>query len=153
MQAVLRRSRGAPLRGRLVVGELAVDPAAREVTLAGAPVALSPKELAMLQMLAVYPTRVVTKQELLRDVWGFPGTVATRTIDVHAYRLRRKLGGRFVCSVRERGTGRWGRLRCRFVTATERRRARSSRWGRCRRRCSGARRPGLCRTESHWGLR
>src|ERR1700710_1063066 len=63
--AVLRRSRGAPLRGLLVIGDLKIDPVAREVTLAGEPVELSAKEYALLQALAVDPTRVVTKADLL----------------------------------------------------------------------------------------
>jgi DNA-binding response OmpR family regulator len=101
--AVLRRARGRPLRGRLVVGDLVVDPLTRMVTLAGEPVALSAKEYGLLSALAAEPTRVVTKAELLRDVWGYGGAVATRTVDVHAYRLRRKLaaaGAPLVVSVR-----------------------------------------------------
>jgi DNA-binding response OmpR family regulator len=103
LHAVLRRSRGRPLRGRLVVGDLEIDPVAREVTLRGQVVELSAKEYALLQALALDPTRVVTKTELLRDVWGYNPAVATRTVDVHAYRLRRKLAAaeqRLVISVR-----------------------------------------------------
>ena len=42
--------------------------------------------------LAAEPTRVFTKAELLRDVWGFRAMGATRTLDTHACRLRQKLG-------------------------------------------------------------
>jgi DNA-binding response OmpR family regulator len=101
--AVLRRARGRPLRGRIVVGDLMVDPITRTVTVGGAPVALSAKEFALLAALAVEPTRVVSKDELLRDIWGYSSAVATRTVDVHAYRLRRKLaaaGAALVTSVR-----------------------------------------------------
>jgi DNA-binding response OmpR family regulator len=100
--ALLRRATERRGGGRLRVGALAVDPASREVLLRGVPVALSQKEFALLRALAVDPTRVFTKAELLRDVWGFRATGATRTLDSHACRLRQKLGAagdRFVVNV------------------------------------------------------
>jgi len=57
------------------------------------------KEFSLLRALAAEPTRVFTKAELLRDVWGFRSTGRTRTLDSHASRLRRKLDpecGRYV---------------------------------------------------------
>jgi DNA-binding response OmpR family regulator len=69
--AVLRRSCERQARGFLQVGELTVDPVSREVTLGDRRVELSAKEFALLRMLATEPTRVFTKEELLRDVWGF----------------------------------------------------------------------------------
>ena len=56
----------------------------------------------MLRALVADPTRVFTKDELLRDVWGFASRGSTRTLDSHACRLRRKLGvagDRFVVNV------------------------------------------------------
>ncbi len=70
--------------------------------LRGRRVALSQKEFALLKALAASPTRVFTKEELLRDVWGFRSMGATRTLDSHACRLRQKLGtagDRFVVNV------------------------------------------------------
>jgi DNA-binding response OmpR family regulator len=90
--AVLRRTYERQGRGTLRVGDLEVDPAAREVRLRGRPVTLSQKEFALLRALAAEPTRVLTKEELLRDVWGFRSLGTTRTLDSHACRLRRKLG-------------------------------------------------------------
>ncbi len=90
--AVLRRSRGRRERGVVQVAELRIDPLAREVALGGRPIDLSAKEFALLQRLAEEPTRVFTKEELLRDVWGYAAMGATRTLDSHASRLRRKLG-------------------------------------------------------------
>jgi DNA-binding response OmpR family regulator len=90
--AVLRRARTRPGRGRLRVGELSVDPASREVRLRGRRIELSQKEFALLRALAAEPTRVLTKAELLRDVWGFRTLGTTRTLDSHACRLRTKLG-------------------------------------------------------------
>jgi DNA-binding response OmpR family regulator len=89
--AVLRRARARGERGLVQVGELRVDPASREVRLGERLVDLSAKEFALLHTLASDPTRVFTKEELLRDVWGFKLMGSTRTLDSHASRLRRKL--------------------------------------------------------------
>jgi DNA-binding response OmpR family regulator len=100
--AVLRRTRARPGQGQLRVGSLSVDPASREVRLRGRLIELSQKEFALLRALAVDPTRVLTKEELLRDVWGYRTLGTTRTLDSHACRLRTKLaaeGDRFVVNV------------------------------------------------------
>jgi DNA-binding response OmpR family regulator len=102
IEALLRRTRGRRMHGRLRVGDLEVDPPSREVRLRGQRVALSQKEFALLLALAAEPTRVFTKAELLRDVWGFRSLGTTRTLDSHACRLRHKLGlwgDRFVVNV------------------------------------------------------
>jgi DNA-binding response OmpR family regulator len=91
IRAVLRRADGRGARGAIRVGELAIDPLTRSVSLAGKPVHLSVKEFSLLQKLAGDPTRVFLKEELLREVWGYTVPVATRTLDAHACRLRRKL--------------------------------------------------------------
>jgi DNA-binding response OmpR family regulator len=90
--AILRRMQPRVRLGRLRVGDLEVDPSSREVRLRGRRVQLSQKEFALLRALAAAPTRVFTKEELLRDVWGFRSLGATRTLDSHACRLRQKLG-------------------------------------------------------------
>jgi DNA-binding response OmpR family regulator len=100
--AMLRRTREQRGLGRLRVGELDIDPVSREVRLRGQRIALSQKEFALLRALAAQPTRVLTKEELLRDVWGFRSLGTTRTLDSHACRLRHKLGAfgdRFVVNV------------------------------------------------------
>jgi DNA-binding response OmpR family regulator len=91
VRAVLRRANGRPQRGVIRVGELSIDPLRRAVRLAGKPLHLSAKEFALLQALAVEPTRVVSKADLLRDVWGYLSLGNTRTVDAHACRLRKKL--------------------------------------------------------------
>jgi DNA-binding response OmpR family regulator len=73
------------------VGALQVSNARRRAWLHGKPVELSGKEFALLSMLASDPWRVFTRDELLRDVWGFYPGARTRTLDCHASRLRRKL--------------------------------------------------------------
>jgi DNA-binding response OmpR family regulator len=100
--AVLRRSQARVHRGLLRVGELEIDPAGRSTTLRGRRVELAAKEFALLRTLASSPTRVFTKDELLRDVWGFRARGSTRTLDSHACRLRAKLrsqGDQFVVNV------------------------------------------------------
>jgi DNA-binding response OmpR family regulator len=100
--ALLRRVEGRPRTGRMRAGELVIDPASREVTLRGTRLALSQKEFALLRLLAGEPTRVFTKEELLRTVWGFRSMGSTRTLDSHACRLRHKLavhGDRYVLNV------------------------------------------------------
>jgi DNA-binding response OmpR family regulator len=88
--AVLRRRAGRRA-GAIRVGELVVDPVTRRVTVDGREVSLANKEFALLRALAAEPRRVFTKEELLRDVWGFRSMGRTRTLDSHASRLRRKL--------------------------------------------------------------
>lgn len=101
---VLRRARGETIAEAIRVGPLVVDRHARSASVNGRRVALSAKEFALLAALSRDPRRVVTKNELLRDVWGYIGTARTRTVDSHASRLRRKLaecgaGERFVANV------------------------------------------------------
>jgi DNA-binding response OmpR family regulator len=91
--AVLRRAHRRPLSGRLRIGALEIDALGRNVELNGQPVHLSKKEFALLRALAEDPTRVFTREELLRGVWGFRSLGSTRTLDSHAARLRKKLGG------------------------------------------------------------
>jgi DNA-binding response OmpR family regulator len=62
------------------------------VLLHGTQLVLSQKEFALLRVLAAEPSRVWSKEELLRTVWGYRSIGRTRTIDSHACRLRRKLG-------------------------------------------------------------
>ncbi|CAA9472381.1 MAG: hypothetical protein AVDCRST_MAG38-1394 [uncultured Solirubrobacteraceae bacterium] len=102
VQAVLRRTQRRQALGALRVGTLELDPVTREVRVGGVLVELAQKEFALLRALATEPTRVFTKEELLRDVWGFRSMGTTRTLDSHACRLRQKLavaGERFVLNV------------------------------------------------------
>lgn len=89
IRAVLRRR---PPRSELLdLGGLVVDRAARRVIVDGADVALATKEYALLLRLASDPDRVFTREQLLRDVWGYRTFVATRTLESHASRIRCKL--------------------------------------------------------------
>jgi DNA-binding response OmpR family regulator len=102
VDALLRRSRERAPGGLVRVGEIEIDSVSRDVRVAGEVAALSQKEFALLLALAAQPTRVFTKEELLRDVWGYRSMGRTRTLDSHACRLRHKLGaagGRYVVNV------------------------------------------------------
>lgn len=92
IRAVLRRSRedaGDPV---LEVGGLLIDVRAREVRLDGQPLDLSRLEFDLLAHLARRAGEVVTKRELLTEVWQQPLGGGDRTVDVHLSWLRRKLG-------------------------------------------------------------
>jgi len=90
IRAVLRR-RASRREGPRRIGDLFIDPARRVVRVGDRQVALANKEFTLLRALAADPHRVFTKEELLRDVWGFRSLGRTRTLDSHASRLRRKL--------------------------------------------------------------
>jgi DNA-binding response OmpR family regulator len=90
IRAVLRRTSPAPHEVRRA-GPITADLATRGVRVAQVPVALAGKEYELLLKLMTDPTRVFTKEQLLREVWGFRSLGRTRTLDSHASRLRRKL--------------------------------------------------------------
>lgn len=91
VRALLRRSTFG--QAELVeAGPLVVDHRARQVRVGGVAVRLSGREFELAAKLASDPSRVFTKSELLRDVWGIrTNGIRTRTVDSHASRLRRKL--------------------------------------------------------------
>jgi DNA-binding response OmpR family regulator len=102
IRALLHRTYERPAPSRMRVGALTIDRRAHQVHVADAPVELSKTEFALLIHLAGEPTRVWTRDELLRDVWQFRSIGRTRTLDSHACRLRNKVadaGGRYVENV------------------------------------------------------
>ena len=94
VRAVLRRAGAAAddegSRVRLTVGGLSVDPARRTAEIDGRPLDLTRLEFDVLAYLAANPGRVISRKELLREVWQ--RTDSARTVDVHLSWLRRKLG-------------------------------------------------------------
>jgi DNA-binding response OmpR family regulator len=91
IRAVLRRREAPPGEDVIEAGEIVIDLRTRCVTVRGRLVLLPGKELALLARLATAPTTVFTKDDLLREVWGFRSRGRTRTLDSHACRLRRRL--------------------------------------------------------------
>jgi DNA-binding response OmpR family regulator len=102
IRAVLRRTTTIE-HDVLVAGPIRVDAATRTVTVAAEIVQLAGKEYELLLKLMSDERRVFTKDQLLRDVWGFRSLGRTRTLDSHASRLRKKLqshgAGPFVLNV------------------------------------------------------
>ena len=93
LRALLRRSRPEHAGHALESGTLRVDPSAREASVAGRRLTLTPREFDLLAFLVRHPGRVVSRDELLRKVWGYDYLGETRTVDVHVRRLREKLPG------------------------------------------------------------
>ena len=105
IRAVLRRGGRASSDSAVRVGDLVVDERTRTATLAGDPLDLARKEFDVLLLLASRAGEVVTKRELLTEVWQQPYGGSDRTVDVHLSWLRRKLGEsaaepRYLISVR-----------------------------------------------------
>jgi DNA-binding response OmpR family regulator len=105
VRAVLRRAAEPDPAGPIEVGGLSIDPRTHEVRLDGEEIALTPKEFALLLTLANRAGEVVSKRDLLAEVWQQPYGGSDKTVDVHVSWLRRKLGEtandpRYVHSVR-----------------------------------------------------
>ena len=102
IRALLRRSTTSATEV-LAAGEVIVDRRTRRVSVRETLVTLSAKEFELLARLAAEPYRVFTKEELLREVWGYRTLGRTRTLESHASRLRKKLrlieGDSFVVNV------------------------------------------------------
>jgi two-component system alkaline phosphatase synthesis response regulator PhoP len=93
VRALLRRAkRAAPLDGSaMAYGPIIVDSGQHTVAVAGVEVALTAKEFLLLEYLLQHRGRVLSRDLLLTDVWGYRYTGGTRTVDVHVRRLREKL--------------------------------------------------------------
>ena len=89
IRAVLRRAR--PVRGRITLGPVTVDFKRMLATRHGVDLGLSSRELEIWQYLAEREGTVVSRRELLRELWGHPEAPFSRTIDVAIGRLRRKI--------------------------------------------------------------
>lgn len=104
IRAVLRRTGGgepqAPLEARIEVGLLAIDTRTREVTYDGRPITLTPKEHDLLVYLARDPGAVLTRKQLIEDVWDQNWWGPTKTLDVHIASLRKKLAPELIETVR-----------------------------------------------------
>lgn len=91
VRAVLRRSRRSAPVEQLYFADVFVDFARMAVTRGGAPVSLTPQEFKLLKYFAQNPERVISRDQLLSDVWGYESYPSTRTVDSHILTLRQKL--------------------------------------------------------------
>ncbi len=92
LRAVLRRSAADEGASTIVVGDLSINPGARVATLSGARLKLSPKEFDLLLYLAERQGIVVSKRQLMAEVWRQPYGGSEKSVDVHISWLRKKLG-------------------------------------------------------------
>ena len=99
IRALSRRSAGraAPL---LIHGDIALDPAAHGVTLAGQPVELSSREFSLLQMLLENAGRVLTRTQLEQSIYGWRDEPDSNALEVHIHHLRKKLGSELIRTLR-----------------------------------------------------
>jgi two-component system alkaline phosphatase synthesis response regulator PhoP len=95
IEALLRRAPGSPSAGtaleRYSFGDVAVDVRKAEITKGGAPVELSAKEFYLLRYFIEHRGATLSREELLRQVWGYQASTSTRTVDTHVAWLRQKL--------------------------------------------------------------
>jgi two-component system OmpR family response regulator len=87
----------------LAAGEVTLDPATHEVELAGTPISLTPREYALLEYFLRHPGRVVSKTELLDNVWDAAQDADPNTVEVYVGYLRRKVGRDLLRTVRGAG--------------------------------------------------
>lgn len=91
VRAVLRRQGRLP-ESRLTVGDVTLDPVTREVTRAGRPINLTPREFDLLELLMSHPRQVFRREAILNRVWGYDYLGESNVIDVYIRYLREKLG-------------------------------------------------------------
>jgi two-component system response regulator RegX3 len=91
IRAILRRGRSSERRGPIEVGDVKLDPAARTVTKAGAPIELAAREFDLLLMLMSSAGQVLRREQIMDEVWDPHWFGPTKTLDVHISWLRRKI--------------------------------------------------------------
>jgi two-component system response regulator QseB len=99
VRALQRRSSGRA-GPRLELGGLSMDPAAHQVTLDGEPVQLSAREFALLQALLERPGRPLSRAQLEERLYGWGEEVESNAVEVHVHALRKKLGARWIRTLR-----------------------------------------------------
>ncbi len=104
VRAALRRG-SAQQTPVLRHGAVILDPAAKRVTLNGEPLTTTAKEFATLQALMRRPTHILSRAQLEEALYGWGEEVESNAIEVHIYNLRKKLGNRFIVTVRNQGYG------------------------------------------------
>jgi DNA-binding response OmpR family regulator len=93
VQAAIRRTKRSSLRPSISFGEVEVDFARMRATRAGKPVTLTAHEFKLLRFFLENPERVISRDELLNEVWGYNAYPSTRTVDNQILKLRQKLEG------------------------------------------------------------
>ena len=99
MRALLRRQSGRA-DSLMQAGEVSLNPASHEVTLAGQPVSLSAREFALLQAFLDRPGVVLSRAQLEEKLYGWDDSIESNAVEVHIHALRKKLGSDFIKNVR-----------------------------------------------------
>lgn len=99
IRALLRRNTGRATP-QIQHGDIILDPAAHSVTASGAPVALSTREFAILQALLESAGRVLSREQLEQQLYGWNDEVESNAVEVHIHHLRKKLGANLIRTIR-----------------------------------------------------
>ena len=99
LRALVRRAHGVPTT-RLMLGEVALDPAARQVWRGGEPVELSVREFDLLRVFMLQAGRVLSREQLEQHLYKWGSEVSSNAVEVHIHNLRRKLGPELIETVR-----------------------------------------------------
>ena len=99
LRALVRRAHGVPTT-RLMLGEVALDPAARQVWRGGEPVELSVREFDLLRVFMLQAGRVLSREQLGQHLYKWGSEGSSNAVEVHIHNLRRKLGAELIETVR-----------------------------------------------------
>ena len=99
LRALVRRAHGVPTT-RLELGDVALDPAARQVWRGGEPVELSVREFDLLHVFMLQAGRVLSREQLEQHLYKWGNEVSSNAVEVHVHNLRRKLGAELIETVR-----------------------------------------------------
>lgn len=99
LRALVRRAHGRPQES-LVAQDVVLEPAARSVSLAGAPVTLSAREFDLLHVLMLNAGRVLSREQIEQHLYSWGQEVESNAVEVHVHNLRRKLGAGLIHTVR-----------------------------------------------------
>ena len=99
LRALVRRAHGVPTT-RLMLGEVALDPAARQVWRGDEAVELSTREFDLLQVFMLHAGRVLTREQIEQHLYKWGSEVSSNAVEVHVHNLRRKLGPGVIETVR-----------------------------------------------------
>lgn len=92
-KALIKRAKGADINGELVCGAISMNPSKYMTKINGIEVDLAPKEFALLKILLENKGKVVTRERLLVDIWGYDYEGSDRCVDNHVRKLRESIGG------------------------------------------------------------
>lgn len=102
VRALIRRAAGQPT-SNLTLGDISIDTRARTVSRAGQPVALTAREYAILEYLALHRGKVVTRTDLYEHLFDESDDTLSNLVDVHIFSIRKKLGAELIATRRGQG--------------------------------------------------